>query len=148
MKKRNRWILASALLGLFLAGCKQTTFESSPYKPTELNTLSGVTMEIEKASYPTDVEVITVAITNKTVEELFYGIAFNVEYLDGNDWVVFPFKEEMAWIEIALLLESGATNTEEIDMTLLQNNFEPGTYRIIKDIAGKTLTAEFKIETE
>ena len=148
MKKRNRWILVSALLGLFLSGCKQTTFEPSPYKPSDLNTLSGVTMETEEASYPTDVEVMTVTITNKTIEELYYGVAFSVEYLDGNDWVVFPFEEEMAWIEIALPLDADTTNTEEIDMTLLQDNLEPGTYRIIKDIAGKTLTAEFEIETE
>ena len=148
MKKRNRLILVSALLGLFLAGCKQTTFEPSPYKPSELNTLSGVTMETEKASYPSDVEVITVAITNKTIEELFYGVAYSVEYLDGNDWVIFPFEEERAWIEIALLLEPDATNMEEIDMTLLQHNLEPGTYRIVKDIAGETITAQFEIETE
>lgn len=148
MKKRMSGFLISLATLFLIAGCTETAFEPSPYKPSELNNLSGATMETEKESYPANVEVITLEIINKTVEEIFYGVAFSVEYRDGNEWVVFPFEEEMAWIEIALILEPGATNKEEIDMTLLQHDFEPGTYRIVKDIAGKTLTAEFEIETE
>ncbi|MGP6147420.1 immunoglobulin-like domain-containing protein [Jeotgalibaca sp. A122] len=148
MKKRSGWFITSILTTLLLAGCKQTAFEPSPYKPADLNHLSGVTMQTAEPSYPTDIESIAVTITNKSEAELFYGVAFSVEYLDGNEWVIFPFEDEMAWIEIALILEPDATNTEELNMTLLKHDFEPGSYRIIKDIAGETLTAEFEIEME
>lgn len=148
MKKRNCWILTSALLGLFLVGCTKTAFEPSPYPADELNQLTGVTMKTVEPTYSPDVETIHVAIANETEEELFYGVAFSVEYLDEDEWVVFPFEEEMAWREIALSLKPGAGNTEEITMTLFEHDFEPGTYRVIKEVAGKPLTAEFEIETE
>lgn len=148
MKKRNRWILTSALLGLFLAGCTKTAFEPSPYPANELNQLTGVTMKTVEPTYSPDVETIHVAIANETEEELFYGVAFSVEYLDEDEWVVFPFEEEMAWIEIALTLEPGATNKEEIALTQFEQEFNSGTYRVVKEVSGKPITAEFKIETE
>ena len=148
MKKRNRWILTSALLGLFLAGCTKTAFEPSPYPANELNQLTGVTMKTVEPTYSPDVETIHVAIANETEEELFYGVAFSVEYLDEDEWVVFPFEEEMAWIEIALTLEPGATNREEIALTQFEQEFNSGTYRVVKEVTGKPITAEFKIETE
>lgn len=146
MKKLSKLFLAGVLTTLSLAACGRVAFEPSPYEPGDLNQLPGVTMRTAEPGYPADVETIELTIENESDEELFYGVAFSVEYLDDGEWVIFPFEDEMAWIEIALMLEPGGSNTEELNMTLFKYDFEPGTYRVIKEIAGETLTAEFEIE--
>lgn len=148
MKKWSSWILTSILFIFFLTGCTKAAFEPSPYTADDLNQLAGVTMKTVEPRYKSDTETIHVTLANETEEELFYGVAFSIEYLDEDAWVVFPFEEEMAWREIALILQPGETNREEITMTLFEHDFEPGTYRVIKEVAGKPLTAEFEIETE
>lgn len=145
--KRGKFLLRWARLLIFvglLAAC-QGPAEPSPYEEAELNTLPGVAMVTKEETYSVRPEGVDVIITNNSEQEYFYGVQFSVERLEGEEWVVVPFEDDVAWIEIALILEPGGRNEEFLSFEILQEPLEEGTYRVVKAIEDNPLTAEFTI---
>lgn len=145
--KRSKFVLRMTGILFFvglLAAC-QSPAEPSPYEEAELNALPGVAMVTKEESYPVRPEGVEVIITNNSDQEYFYGVQFSVERLEGEEWFVVPFEDEVAWIEIALILEPGGRNEETLSFELLQQPLEEGTYRIVKTIENNPLAAEFTV---
>lgn len=149
-KNKWGWAVIGLMAGMILTACDGTTEgEESPYSADEINQLEGVTMETTEASYPVGTEMVDLVIKNDSDEEVYYGVAFSVEKQDGNRWVIVPFEDDVSWIEIALMLAPKGQNEETVSFDLLENELTEGTYRIIKEIAGNPVSAEFEIvETE
>lgn len=149
-KNKWGWAVIGLMAGMMLTACGGTTEgEESPYSADEINQLEGVTMETTEASYPVGTEMVDLVIKNDSDEEVYYGVAFSVEKQDGNRWVIVPFEDDVSWIEIALMLAPKGQNEETVSFDLLENELTEGTYRIIKEIAGNPVSAEFEIvETE
>ncbi|MDE1549141.1 immunoglobulin-like domain-containing protein [Jeotgalibaca caeni] len=149
MKKMLLFVLTAGISMGVLAGCSGSDGEPSPYEESEVNQLEGVSMETTEATYPVEAEGVNVRIKNETDEEYYYGVAYSVERLVNDTWVVVPFEGEVSWIEIAITLAPQSENEEGVSFDLLESDREPGTYRIIKEVANHVVAAEFElVETE
>lgn len=146
MKKEKLTVLKAVLFvfSTFLSAC-QAPAEPSPYGESELNNLPGVMMTTKEERYPVRPEGVDVIITNTSEDEYFYGVEFSVERLEGEEWMVVPFEDDVAWIAIALILEPGGRNEEFLSFDLLEQELEEGQYRVIKTIEEHALAAEFTI---
>lgn len=146
MKRTFSFVLSMLAVVTVMAGCSQQSLDPSPHSESDVNQLEGVTMVAEQPNGTTGVDVV---ITNETDEEHYYGVEFAIEKWQDDKWQVYPFAEDMSWIEIAIILAPGSENTETIDFSLLENEPEAGKYRVIKTVSGLVLAAEFNIiETE
>ncbi|MEG0748489.1 MAG: hypothetical protein RR408_00400 [Carnobacterium sp.] len=143
--KRIKIGMSLLFLALFLMSCSKP-LEKTPLDDKQINQLAGVSMSAEQEAYPVGTDQITVLLKNKSVEDYYYGKAFSLEKEVDDQWFVVPFEEDIAFIEIAILLGSGEETTESIDLSLFKGKLAAGKYRVLKEVAGETLTAEFLIE--
>lgn len=148
-KKYALFLVSFSLIALFvLVTCspneEDSTMESSGSDSS--SELEGVSMQTEQDSYPVGTEVITVFLTNDSDEEYYYGKEFRIEQQTDNGWQEVLFEEEMAWIQIAIELTPGEQTEEPIDLTFFEEDLDPGQYRVVKQIDGVPVYAEFRIE--
>lgn len=134
----------SALLfsGVILSACG-TSKEASPFE--EVNTLDGVNIHLDQDTYAQEGDNFMLTVSNESDEEISYGIAFTVEVEDDGDWYIVEPEEEMAFILIAHMLGPGEEAEEELNMEYYEP-FDEGTYRVVRQMEGEVLTAEFTIE--
>ncbi|MCC5896233.1 MAG: hypothetical protein JJU16_12295 [Alkalibacterium sp.] len=130
------------LIGLLLIACGETN-EPSPYE--EVNTLDGVELQLNQPVYESEGDTFLLTVVNNSEVEVTYGIAFTVEMLEDEQWVMVEPEEEMAFILIAHILPPGDEAEEELFMEYYEP-FEQGTYRVVRQIEGEVLTAEFTVE--
>jgi len=144
-KKYGLFLISFALF--VLAACspseEDSTMESSVSNSS--SELDEVSMQAEQDSYPAGTEEITVFLTNISDKEYYYGKEFHIEQQTETGWEEVPFEEEMAWIQIAIELPPSKQNEETIDLTLFEEDLEPGQYRVVKQVAGEPLYAEFRM---
>ncbi|MDR3598307.1 immunoglobulin-like domain-containing protein [Clostridium sp.] len=105
--------------------------------------LQDLTMKTEKSIYELGTREIKVYITNNSKKEVYYGLQYEVEKFENNNWIKVPFKEEVMIAQIAYSLQPGKTSTQVISLENF-NNLTAGKYRIVK--LGGTLTAEFELK--
>lgn len=143
--KRIKTGMSLLFLVLFLASCSKS-LEKTSLDDSQINQLAEVSMSTEQAAYPVGTDQLTVLLKNKSEEDYYYGKAFSLEKEEDDQWFVVPFEEGAAFIEIAILLGSGEETTETIDLSLFKGELATGKYRVLKEIAGETVAAEFLIE--
>lgn len=81
----------------------------------------------------------------------YTGANYDIERLgNGGTWDEFPFADEMTWIAIAyeVSVESRAVIHLNLSSEMFDMPFEPGTYRVRKNIGGTDFYAEFEITDE
>lgn len=105
--------------------------------------LKDITMKTEKSTYKLGTKEIKVYITNNSKKEVYYGLQYEIERLENNNWVRVPFKEQVAFIEIAYIIEPGKIGEQVIALDNLEQ-LTFGKYRVVK--SGGTLTAEFELQ--
>lgn len=105
--------------------------------------LKDITMKTEKNTYNLGTKEIKVYITNNSKKEVYYGLQYEIERLENNKWVRVPFKEQVAFIEIAYIIEPGKIGEQVIALDNLEQ-LTFGKYRVVK--SGGTLTAEFELQ--
>lgn len=130
------------LLAIILAGCAENR-EPSPFE--EVNTLDGVDLQLNQSSYEAEDNSFLLSVVNNSEEEITYGVAFTIEKLENEQWVMVEPEEEMAFILIAHILPPGEEAQEELFMEYYEP-FEEGEYRVVRQIEGEVLTAEFTVE--
>lgn len=104
--------------------------------------LKDVIMKTEKSTYELGTNEVKVYITNNSKKEVYYGLQYEIERLENNNWVRVPFKEEPVFIEIAYIIEPGKIGEQVIALDNLEQ-LTSGKYRVVKS-DGKLL-AEFEI---
>lgn len=133
---------AFLIIGLVLSGCGDSG-EPSPFE--EVDTLDGVSIRLNQEVYDSEGETFILTVSNKSEEEISYGIAFTVEKQEGDQWITVEPEEEMSFIMIAHILGPGEEAEDELNMQYYEP-FEPGEYRVVRQIEGEVLTAEFTVE--
>ncbi len=111
---------------------------------TAVQQANSITMTADKSSYPVNSQSIKVIIKNGTTKESGYGYDYSIEYFNGKSWQKVPL--EFAVIAIYLILKPGETKTETINLYQDQYKYVAGKYRVVKNIDGKELTAEFTLK--
>ena len=131
---------------ILLTGCtSKPELVPSKYDEAGLNQLAGVVMTTTQTSYVSGTQKIQLKIRNDTDSEYFYGVAFAVEQKVEGKWYEVPFKEEPVFIQLAVVLAPHSENLETVDLGILAGELKPGLYRIVKEMEGEAVTAEFKI---
>lgn len=103
-------------------------------------------MYTSEKSYLLGDKKITINIKNNTSEELYYGEAYEIEYLKNNTWYEVPFTNEASFTDIGIILGPNKTNTHEISLDNININLKKGKYRIIKQVGDAVLATEFKLK--
>lgn len=117
--------------------------EASPFE--EVNTLDGVEITLDQETYAEEGETFILTVSNESEEEISYGVAFTVEVEEDDEWYIVEPEEEMAFILIAHMLGPGEEAEEELNMEYYEP-FEEGRYRVVRQIEGEVLTADFTVE--
>lgn len=133
-------LLTSSLL--FIGGCSSDAAEPSPYE--EVNTLENVKIELEKNEYDPEDDTFRLNTVNESEDDISYGIAFTLEKEEDNTWFMVEPDEEMAFILIAHILGPGEEAQEELNMEYYEP-LDTAKYRVVREIEGEVLTAEFEV---
>ncbi|GAA0359752.1 hypothetical protein GCM10008932_10430 [Alkalibacterium iburiense] len=127
---------------ILLWACTGPEAEPTPYE--EVNTLRGVRLTLDKEVYESEDDRFLLTVHNDSSKEVTYGVAYTLEKLNNHQWYVVEPEEEIAFIMIAHILGSGEEAQEEINLDFYEP-LEPGHYRIVREIEGEVLTAEFQV---
>lgn len=126
-----------------LGACSEDASEPSPYE--EVNTMENVRIELEKDSYQPEADTFLLNTINESEDEISYGIAYTLEKELEDDWYIVEPEEEIAFIMIAHSLGPGEEAQEELNLEYYEP-LETGNYRVVREIEGEVLTAEFAVE--
>ncbi|MFO8069725.1 MAG: immunoglobulin-like domain-containing protein [Alkalibacterium sp.] len=142
--KRNaiHYIILSSSL-IFIGGCSANNAEPSPYE--EVNTLENVEIALEKDEYRPKDDTFILNTINESEDDISYGIAFTLEKEKDNTWFMVEPDEEIAFILIAHILGPGEEAQEELNMEYYEP-LDTAKYRIVREIEGEVLTAEFEVK--
>lgn len=146
MKCVNKlWVLSLILLNLSACGDSadgEEVGEKTPYE--DVNTLDGVDLELDKDVYGAEGDRFTLTVKNDSDQEISYGVSFTIEKQVDDEWYTVEPEEEMMFIMIAHVLEPDREQEEEINMAYYEPLSE-GRYRVVRQIEGEVLTAEFEV---
>ncbi|MGC4378348.1 immunoglobulin-like domain-containing protein [Fictibacillus sp. Mic-4] len=106
-------------------------------------------IKMEKASYPSSVKEIAVMIKNYG-PDIVFGTSYQVEKYINGSWYAIPFKKDVGFTEIAIILKTNDTYRQKVGADLLDYRLTEGKYRIVKEFSvgnneKLNLAAEFKI---
>ncbi len=146
MKWVNKLLVLSFVL-FILSACGNSADgeevgEKTPYE--DVNTLEGVHLELDKDVYDAEGDTFTLTVTNHSNQEISYGVSFTVEKQVDDDWYTVEPEEDMMFIMIAHILEPDQEQEEQINMEYYEPLSE-GTYRVVRQIEGEIVTAEFEV---
>lgn len=144
----KKFIMLSLLASVFLLnGCATTNLGEESSHGTDVNKLEGVSIELTKDTYQAEGDSFELVVKNNSDNEVTYGVAYSLEYMNDDAWYIVEPEEEMSFIMIAHILAPAEEAAEELNLTYYEP-LAPGTYRIIRQIDGEILTAEFEVEKE
>jgi hypothetical protein len=89
-----------------------------------------VTAKLIETDFSKDTKSITIKFDNTTGNEMYYGKEPNLEVLIDEEWYKVPFKLDVGWDDIGLILEEEATYTE--NLSTYYNDLFDGRYRYYK----------------
>ncbi|EXJ23563.1 hypothetical protein ADIAL_1000 [Alkalibacterium sp. AK22] len=135
--------MVGLLTALIIASACGNTKEASPFEETD--GLEGVSIELSEEVYARENDTFRLTVSNESETEITYGIAFTVEKQEGDNWYIVEPEEEMAFILIAHVLSPKEASEETLNMDYYEP-FDEGKYRVVRQIEGEPLTAEFRVE--
>lgn len=153
MKRRFFTILLTALL---LTGCGAEDITGTEPEDTPTTAEIGAEEEwsetlqltTEWEEYDPSVETIWFMLENQSEAEREIGVDYQLHRLseDGELWTEIPFKEDVGWDAIALVMEDGGRVALACNLSAFDCDFSGGgTYRIVKAIDGEYCAGEFKL---
>ena len=100
-----------------------------------LNPDVKVSFNTDEGTYPPSVHVINARLTNVAIaSELTCGTYFTLVRQLGDEWRVVPFKDDIGFDSIAILLGIGQSETYTITRDMFAADLTPGKYRIVTDV--------------
>jgi hypothetical protein len=104
-----------------------------------------ITFYTQHPVYGNDIDIITCYIQNNTNKEFEYGEPYSIEKLVNGIWQIIPYIKKIAWNGLGHILKPNSTNTIYVSLSICNDTFKDGTYRICKEIEDKYYYAEFKL---
>ena len=138
MKKIFVILLVSALL-LGLVGCQSSTpkLDDPSFAPLAMtpgetfSSYDGIDIQIDSLNWHEEEAKTTMVVVwdNDSGYDAIYGAAYEIERLDGEEWVSCAMQDELFFIEIAYELSAGRLQNKEYNLTNTYDVSSPGTYR-------------------
>lgn len=135
-------LFTALLLLSLLAGCGGNAVPSEPSVSASPATLSGteLIMVMEHPVYAPSVTSCTYFIYNGTEKAVDFGEPYVLQYWKGGRWQ--DPQEDAAFTAIGYSLRPGETKALSC---WLGGEREPGSYRLVKEVGGETLYAQFQL---
>lgn len=83
-------------------------------------------------------------IYNNTNKELYYGVNYEIEFLQNDKWKKYNILS--SWIDLAVILKPNSTNEEKVEWKDTYGKLSKGKYRIIKNVNNIVVFDEFEIK--
>lgn len=105
----------------------------------------GLRMELEHPAYDPSLAAYTYLIYNGTEETVEFGAPYGVQHREGERWIDLTARENRGFTDIGYSLSPGGTLALTCWMGMFEEPPEPGEYRLVKEVSGQTLYAEFRL---
>lgn len=153
MKRTYLWLLAALLL---LSGCGGEPAAEEPEAAGQTEQVvsaedldpapEGLTMELEHDIYDPSLTSYTYFIHNGTDTATgVFGTPYAIQRRDGGVWADLTMKDNVGWDDIGYTLEPGQTMALSCGFWLYEETPAAGEYRLVKEVDGALLTAEFAL---
>ena len=137
---RKLFSLFVAMLALMmLAACshaqtKPLTQKSVHGELPSKSTLPELTLEMitDQTEYPSSTKEIAFEIKNEGPATVNFGTPYYVEKREQGTWYEIPFKDNVAFTEIGLMLAAGEVYQGKVNLTDLNYSLTTGEYRMLK----------------
>ncbi len=97
------------------------------------DTGTWITAEVTDVTEGEEGPVVLMTVENRLNRQLFYGAPVSLQRFDGTEWKEIPQKENVAWEEIAYILEGGKSAVLEVDIGQIFGELDSGYYVIGKE---------------
>lgn len=146
MKKAMKWGVICGL-AFILAACGESNElgEESPFGEEHVNTLEGISMEMDQETYASEGDTFELIVNNQSDNEITYGVEFILEYKEDGTWMEVIPDDEREFIMLAHILDPDQEAQETIDLSYYEP-LESGEYRIMREFEGEPVVAEFTVE--
>ncbi|WP_353948483.1 immunoglobulin-like domain-containing protein [Sporolactobacillus sp. Y61] len=126
-RRKIRWLVFVSLSLNLVAGCnsdfsrgsdtREMPLAKSRFSEDQMNKNPNIIMKTGRSTYPVHTERITVTLVNRTGKTLSYGLSYQIEKYQEGTWFQIPFRDDVAFIEIARLLKPGQMAEEDISLS-------------------------------
>ena len=150
---KRGWSGALALC-LLLAGCAGGGEQEEAAAPQTEQTIQeaeldpapeGLTMELEHEAYDPSLTSYTYFVHNNTDGAVEFGEPYAIQRKDGGSWADLTMRDNVGWEDIGYVLEPGGTMALSCGFWLYEEPPAVGEYRLVKEVGGALLTAEFSL---
>ena len=125
----------------------ELTPEPSPYG--EIAPSSSMTLQAEYESFPLGTDTIYVILKNLSSGEISTGEGCSLEQKTEDGWYTVPTADPLSWITVAYSIPAQGSRAFSCDLLMMGCDTEQeGTYRIVKNVEGETLAAEFTLSAD
>lgn len=114
--------------------------EDAPSKPG-----AGLFLELEHPVYDLSLTRYTYFIRNNDTEAAEFGADYALQRQEGDVWEDLTWVENAGFTAIGYELQPGQTMALTCGFDLYKEEPETGTYRLVKNVGGQTLFAEFEL---
>jgi hypothetical protein len=153
----RKFFATVVLVVMFLTACsheetKPLTNKSVHGDLPSIMKTQEVTVEMytEKPSDASSRDEIILVVKNLGPASLRFGTAYTVEKREQGIWYEVPFKENVGFAEVGLVLEPNDTYQQKINRKAFDYTWTTGEYRVIKSFYANeqkiTLAAHFQID--
>ena len=142
------------LLALLLTGCGtaeriapagEMAWPESPLAAQEMEE-GGFSLSAEREEYDPSVGTIWYVLEDHSGEGAMTGREVQLETLGENGrWYRLPLAEDAAWTMEGLVVPEGGRIALSCGLGMFGRELPSGTYRLVKEVAGQTCTAEFRV---
>lgn len=109
----------------------------------------GVKLYLKQTTLAPSAESIPFEIQNTGDTSITFGVGYTLEKFQHGSWYEYPFKPDVAFILIALILRPGETHKGSVSVDLLKYPLTEGRYRVVKKVSAdgqsRVLAAEFTV---
>lgn len=100
-------------------------------KYTNVNADNSIQMKLISEEPLNSNDIIEYSCTNNTKEQMYYGLMYDIEVFNNNNWYTLQSKEQIIWAAYAQLIEAGDTHTGKIALSEYEL-YPSHLYRVIK----------------
>ena len=126
--KKMILLAVAAMLMLVMSACGADVLEKSPYDAQT----ADLRMTIKPDIVAADAQTLGIVIESLSENEYITGVDFGIEMQRDGTWYTYAPKEDLEWIDIALIIEPGGVYEDEITLYSFYGKLKPGTYRVVK----------------